>query len=145
VPRNAFLVTDKKYSDFILKGSVRLSPEGGNSGVQVRSAVISDGMLGYQFDMGVPWWGQLYVESSMRGILAPVDDRMKRYHLIHTNDWNQFVIICKGNHLIGELNGEITFDFVDYYGDKTGSIGLQIHAGAPMTVAFKNLEINELH
>ncbi len=144
-PRNAFLVTDREYSDFILKGSVRLSPAGGNSGIQLRSTVISDGMKGYQFDMGIPWWGQLYVESSLRGILAPVEDRMKRVNLAHGDGWNDFVMVCSGHHLIGELNGEVTYDVVDYYGDTTGLIGLQIHAGAPMTAGFKNLKIQELH
>ena len=144
-PENAFLITDREYSDFVLSGSVRLSPPGGNSGVQLRSKVISDGMQGYQFDMGIPWWGQLYVESTMRGILAPVEDRMKRVNIAHTDGWNDFVMVCRGNHLIGELNGEITYDMVDYYGPRTGLIGLQIHAGAPMTVGFKNLKIKELH
>jgi hypothetical protein len=144
-PRNAFLVTDREYADFILKGSVRLSPAGSNSGIQLRSTVISDGMRGYQFDMGIPWWGQLYVESTLRGILAPVEDRMKRVNIVHGDGWNDFVMVCKGNHLIGELNGDVTYDVVDYYGDRTGLIGLQIHAGAPMTVGFKNLTIKELH
>jgi Domain of Unknown Function (DUF1080) len=144
-PRNAFLVTDREYGDFILKGSVRLSPAGSNSGIQLRSTVISDGMRGYQFDMGIPWWGQLYVESTLRGILAPVEDRMKRVNLAHGEGWNDFVMACKGNHVIGELNGEVTFDVVDYYGDKTGLIGLQLHAGAPMTAGFRNLTIKELH
>jgi hypothetical protein len=144
-PRNEFLVTDRTYSDFILKGSVRLSPPGSNSGIQLRSSVIPGGMRGYQFDMGIPWWAQLYVESSMRGILAPVDDRMKRVDIVHADGWNDFIIVCRGNHMIGELNGEITYDIVDYFGDKSGLIGLQLHAGAPMTVGFQNLQIQELH
>jgi len=144
-PRNAFLVTDREYSDFVLTGSVYLSPPGSNSGVQFRSAVIPDGMRGYQFDMGIPWWGHLYVESTMRGIVVPVDDRMKRVKLIHPDGWNEFVIVCKGNHVIGELNGVTTYDLVDYYGDRTGLIGLQIHAGAPMEVKFKDLKIKELN
>ena len=143
-PSNAFLVTEREYADFILKGSVHLMPPGTNSGVQVRSVVIPDGMRGYQFDMGIPWWGQLYVESTLRGILVPVDDRMKRVKIVHSDGWNDFVIICKGHHMIGELNGEVTYDLVDYYGDETGLIGLQIHAGAPMRVDFKNLVIKEL-
>jgi hypothetical protein len=144
-PRNVFLVTDREYSDFILKGSVRLSPPGGNSGVQLRSVVIPDGMRGYQFDMGIPWWGQLFVENSMRGLLVPVGDRMKRVDLIHANGPNDFIAVCSGNHLIGVLNGEVTYDLVDYYGDRTGLIGLQIHAGAQMKVEFKDLKIKELH
>ena len=58
--------------------------------------------------------------------------------------WNDFMIICKGNHLVGQLNGEVTFDFVDYYGEKTGRIGLQIHLGPPMKVEFRDLQIKEL-
>jgi 3-keto-disaccharide hydrolase len=142
--RNSFLVTEKQYSNFILKGSLRLSPPDGNSGIQVRSSVIQDGMKGYQFDVGIPWWGQLYSESTQRGILVPVEDRMSRIKLVHTDGWNDFTIICKGDHLIGKLNGEVTYDLVDYYGEKTGRIGVQIHVGPPMRVEFRNLEIKEL-
>lgn len=143
-PRNVFLVTDRKYSDFILKGSIRLSPPGGNSGIQLRSAVIADGMRGDQFDVGIPWWGQIYGESTPRGIMVPVDDRMKRTALVRVDGWNDFVAICKGNHVIGTLNGQVTYDLVDYYGDATGLIGLQIHAGASMKVAFKDIRLREL-
>ena len=141
---NSFLVTEKEYSNFIVKGSVRLTPASGNSGIQVRSAVIPDGMRGYQFDMGVPWWGQLYDESTRRGILVPVDNRERRMQLTHLEGWNDFVVICRGNHLIGELNGEVTYDLLDYYGEKTGRIGLQIHLGAPMKVDFRDLQIKVL-
>jgi len=141
---NSFLVTEKEYANFILKGSVRMSPSGANSGVQVRSSVIPDGMRGYQLDIGIPWWGQLYHESTQRGILVPVDDRQKRLDLVRADSWNDFMIICKGNHLVGQLNGEVTFDFVDYYGEKTGRIGLQIHLGPPMKVEFRDLQIKEL-
>jgi len=141
---NSFLVTEQEYSDFILKGFVRLMPASGNSGVQVRSAVIPDGMRGYQFDIGGPWWGQLYDESTQRGILVPVDNREKRLQLTHLDGWNEFIVICRGNHLIGKLNGEVTYDFIDYYGEKTGHIGLQIHVGSPMTVDFRDLQIKVL-
>lgn len=150
---NSFLVTQKEYSNFILKGSVRLSPPGANSGVQVRSSVIPGGMLGYQFDsgmngyqfdMGYPWWGQLHHEGSRRGILFPVQDSKKRIELVRADGWNNFIIICHRNHVMGQLNGDVTFDMVDHYGEKTGRIGLQIHVGPGMKVEFRDLEIKEL-
>ena len=101
-------------------------------------------MRGYQFDVGVPWWGQIYGESTQRGILVPVDDRQKRTALVRADGWNDVVLICKGNHLIGTLNGQVTYDLVDYYGEKSGLIGLQIHAGAEMRVEFKDLQVREL-
>jgi hypothetical protein len=69
---------------------------------------------------------------------------MKRTALVHADGWNDFVAICKGNHVIGTLNGQVTYDLVDYYGDATGLIGLQIHAGASMKVAFKDIRLREL-
>jgi hypothetical protein len=33
---------------------------------------------------------------------------------------------------------------VDYYGERTGLIGLQVHLGGPMKVDFRSLKIKEL-
>ena len=149
---NNFLVTEKDYSDFILKTRVRMTPETGNSGIQVRSRISATGMEGYQIDMAVhdtgsvrlPWWGQLYGEELNRGFLFGIDDPGKRLDLVRHEDWNDVVIICKGNHLIVEINGEVTADLVDYYGDKTGKIGFQIHVGPQMKVEFRDVVIQEL-
>ena len=143
-PHNSFLVTAKDYADFVLKASVRLSPNDGNSGIQIRSQVIPQGMRGYQVDIGDPWWGHLYVEGTQRGILVPVSDRKKRAELVRANDWNDFVIVCRNDHILSELNGEVTADLVDYYGERTGRIGLQIHVGPPMKVEFRNVLIKVL-
>ena len=149
---NNFLVTEKDYSDFILKTGVRMTPETGNSGIQVRSHISDTGMEGYQIDMAVrdtgsvrlPWWGQLYGEELNRGFLLGIDDPAKRLDLVRHEDWNDVVIICKGNHLIVEINGEVTADLVDYYGDDTGKIGFQIHVGPKMKVEFRDVVIQEL-
>jgi hypothetical protein len=143
-PHNSFLVTKKEYSNFILKASVRLLPNEGNSGIQIRSEVIPQGMRGYQVDIGDPWWGQLYVESTQRGILTPIEDRKQRRELVRPGDWNDFVIVCRNDHILAELNGEVTADMIDYYGAKTGRIGLQIHVGPPMKVEFRNILIKVL-
>jgi hypothetical protein len=143
-PHNSFLVTAHDYSNFVLNASVRLSPDDGNSGIQIRSQLIPQGMRGYQVDIGDPWWGHLYVESTQRGILVPVDDQKKRRELVRVNDWNDFVIVCRNSHVLSILNGEVTADLVDYYGEKAGRIGLQIHVGQPMKVEFRNLLIKVL-
>ena len=143
-PHNSFLVTAQDYANFVLKASVRLTPDDGNSGIQIRSQVIPQGMRGYQVDIGDPWWGHLYVESTQRGILVPVGDRQKRRELVRSNDWNDFVIVCRNSHILSLLNGEVTADLVDYYGEKTGRIGLQIHVGPPMKVDFRDLLIKVL-
>jgi hypothetical protein len=66
--------------------------------------------------------------------------------LIHTG-WNTFDIIAKGNHLQHYINGVLMCDVTD--NDTTnrkasGLIGLQMHAGHIMRVAYKNLEYKEI-
>ena len=150
--RNNFLVTTRDYSDFILKAQVRLTPKTANSGIQVRSRLSESGMAGYQIDMAVhdtgkgllPWWGQIYGEELNRGFLFGIDDPARRLDLVRHGDWNDVVIVCKGNHVIVELNGEVTADLVDYFGDKTGKIGFQVHVGPHMKVEFRDVSVREL-
>ena len=66
---------------------------------------------------------------------------------VHKGDWNDYVIIAKGNHLEQFINGKEMIDVVDEQSDKaatSGIIALQLHAGQPMTVEFKDLRIKEL-
>src|SRR5262249_17373431 len=59
----------------------------------------------------------------------------------HKSDWNDYVIIARGNHLQHFINGVQTVDVIDndpQGAAEKGLIGLQIHAGQPMLVEFKN-------
>jgi hypothetical protein len=65
---------------------------------------------------------------------------------LRKNDWNDYVIIARGNHLQHFINAVQTIDATDNDpkgGAKSGKIALQIHAGKPMVVDFKNLRIKE--
>lgn len=140
----------------------------GNSGVQYRSNVVKPEysvLSGYQadFEVGKSYSGILYEERG-RGILAQrgqkvvihEGDNPKNPKLevtgevgksdeiqaaIKPADWNEYVIIAKGGHLQHFINGKQTIDVTDEtaVGAKTGVIGLQLHAGQPMTVQFKNI------
>lgn len=150
--RNNFLVTQREFADFVLRAQVRVTPPTGNSGIQVRSRISETGMAGYQVDMAVferggvriPWWGQIYGEELDRGFLFGVDDPARRLDLIRHGDWNDVVIACRGNHLVVEINGEVTADLVDYHADRTGKIGFQLHVGPQMTAEFREVRILEL-
>jgi hypothetical protein len=61
-------------------------------------------------------------------------------------DWNEYVIIARGNHLVHYLNGIQTVDVTD--NDPKGRIlsgilALQIHAGPPMVVEYKDLRLKK--
>ena len=62
-------------------------------------------------------------------------------------DWNDLVIIAEGNHLRHVLNGKLTADVIDNdptLAAKSGVLALQLHAGQPMTIEFKNLYLKSL-
>ncbi len=66
---------------------------------------------------------------------------------IKNEDWNDYVVIARGNHLQHFINGVQTIDVVDEQESKaakTGILALQIHTGPAMTVQFKNIRIKDL-
>ena len=66
---------------------------------------------------------------------------------IKQNDWNEYIVIARGNHLTHIINGRVTVNVTDDQEDKaakSGILALQIHAGEPMTVQFKKIEIKKL-
>ena len=139
--KNEFLVTEKKYGDFVLKAKVKI--RNGNSGIQFRSKRADDGAVsGPQADVADGYWGLFYEERG-RGILERYPEA-EANKLVKKNDWNDFVITAKGNHVVIEFNGVKIIDRTDDKFDKTGVIALQTHVGPPMEVSFKDLEIKEL-
>lgn len=165
---NTFLVWRKQpVEDFELR--VQFKIDGGNSGIQYRSEELADQkwvIRGYQadFDDAGGWTGSLYEEKG-RGVLAKRGTKVKIptgakpevvgettpektiVDSIKKKDWNEYVIIAQGNHLVHKLNGNVTVDVTDEdaeKGKKSGLLALQLHAGPPMTVQFRNIRIRHL-
>jgi len=169
---NTFLIyTNGEVADFELRFSYKI--EGGNSGVQYRSKVVNPEKWvvgGYQgdFEAGKRYSGILYDEAGVaggRGIMAErgesvvwgedckkqvvesvgkSDDIQAK---IKAEDWNEYVIIARGNQLMHQINGMKTVEVTDNCEAKRlkkGVLALQLHAGPPMTVQFKNIRIKEL-
>ncbi len=61
-------------------------------------------------------------------------------------EWNDVVIRAEGNHIRHYLNGRLIVDFTDdpKLALKQGILALQLHAGAPMWVEFKNIRIKAI-
>lgn len=144
----------------------------GNSGVQYRSKVADPANFvlgGYQadFEYGTTYSGILYEERG-RGILAQRGQKVvvkqgsepgkpqievtgetgKSAEIqasIKKDDWNDYKIVAKGGHLQHFINGHLTIDVTDETaeGAKAGVLGLQLHAGGPMTVQFRKLELTK--
>ena len=62
-------------------------------------------------------------------------------------EWNEMVIIAKGNRLQHFLNGKLSADVTDAdptIAPKSGVIALQLHQGPPMTIEFRNISLKTL-
>ena len=67
--------------------------------------------------------------------------------LMKVDEWNDVVIVAKGNHIQHYLNGRLILDFVDNHPEKAfseGVLALQLHAGKPMWTEFKNIQLTEI-
>ncbi len=70
------------------------------------------------------------------------EERFKK--LFKLDDWNDVVIIAKGNNVRHYLNGQLILDFTDNdpaLALTEGVIALQLHAGKPMWAEFKNIRL----
>ena len=62
-------------------------------------------------------------------------------------EWNDYDILARGNHIVLRINGHVTVDVTDNDMKMRrfeGIIALQLHAGDPMKVQFRNLRLKEL-
>ncbi len=150
-------------ADFELEFDYRI--HGGNSGVQFRSVEARPlALAGYQADIedGPSWTGCLY-EQDGRGVCATRGERVRfvpggraatRFAdaaalqaRVRARDWNHYSVRARGKRIELSINGERTVDVLDddpNAARASGVLALQLHAGAPMRVEFKNLRLVEL-
>lgn len=66
--------------------------------------------------------------------------------LFNLDGWNDVVIVAKGNHIQHYLNDRLILDFTDSdeLALREGILALQLHAGKPMWVEFKDIRIKHL-
>jgi len=163
---NTFLVWQGgEVADFVFKAKVRFS--GNNSGVQYRSELVGNAddfvVKGYQADLHPKpeYFGMLYAEK-WRGIVAQRFQRVivgqdgksqivgevgdKNQKLVDS-EWNELTIIAFGNRQIHLVNSVVTMDLTDNHPEakRKGILALQLHAGAPMTVEFKDISLKNLN
>lgn len=170
---NTFLIwKGDEVGDFELRLTARVSGPN-NSGIQYRSKHLTDNkqndwvVSGYQVEVEDDGTdaGFLYHEKG-RGRIANVGEKVvvgedgkkqvvghlgKREEIAKNwkkGDWNDFVIIARGNHLQHFVNGVQIVDVVDKDPKgslKSGILALQLHGGAPMTVEFKDIRLKRLN
>ncbi|CAN5484574.1 hypothetical protein BH11PLA2_BH11PLA2_34110 [soil metagenome] len=147
---NTFLCSQQDYGDFDMSFKVKMTGPKANSGIQVRSSIVDKEkfiVAGPQCDMGAQYWGSLYGEK-VGGMMKASDAKMVK-KLVKVDDFNDYSLSVKGNHITITVNGETMTDG-DYPMQpdkkpmpKTGIIAFQIHAGGPMTAEFKEIKFSK--
>jgi hypothetical protein len=66
--------------------------------------------------------------------------------LFKLNDWNDVIIIAKGNHIRHYMNNKLILDFTDGHPKALldGILAFQLHGGRPMWAEFKDVRIRNL-
>ena len=134
---NEFLKSKMALDDFRLVLKIKLVPNKENSGVQFRSERFGEyEMKGPQADAGAGWWGKLYEENGR----AIISDKSGEPWL-KPDDWNTYEIVAVGSKIRTAINGHMCVDLDDSKISRHGITGLQMHAGGPMEVRFKDLQL----
>ena len=167
IENNTFLIwKDGKVGDFRLRFEYRI--DGGNSGVQYRSHIDDPAKWivgGYQADIdSQPVYSGILYEERGRGILAKRGERVKinvdgkpesksfadsaeLQKSVHSDNWNQYEIEAVGPRLRHTINGKLMSETIDRDSkkrSKSGVLALQVHAGPPMKVQFRNIKLEKL-
>ena len=163
----------EKFANFEIHYSFKWVTPSGNSGLQIRGKIDNAEALhvgGYQADIdpGNSYTGIIYDEGGVaggRGIMSkrgektvwdaenkssstPLDksDAEIKAQIKPVGEWNNVVVIASGNKITYSINGQVTTEMTDNSPKacKDGVIAFQMHAGATMTLQFKDIKIKML-
>ena len=151
---NSFLITEKRYADFVLELEFRADTSL-NSGIQIRSNHFqdykNDVFHGYQIEIDPSpraWSGGVYDESR-RGWLFKLEGKPEAQRAYRKNDWNHYRIEAIGSRIRTWVNGVPVADLTDSL-TRCGHIALQVHdigqdlAKAGRNIAWRNIWLRDL-
>ena len=121
---------------------------------EIRNQVALPSVSGFIYDEGgkrgriclvgeKATWGE-DGQKRVAGKLIDAEDFKKLFKL---DDWNDVVIIAKGNRIRHYLNNRLILDFTDNdprAALREGILAMQLHAGKPFWVEFKNIRIKAI-
>jgi Domain of Unknown Function (DUF1080) len=170
--KQTFLVyTGSKVSDFELRLKYKFGTPDGNSGIQFRSKVLDAKKFvvgGYQadFDAQAGYDGTIYDEAGVAGGRGTMSNRGEKTtwdaenkrsseklgeggdlkKLIKVGDWNDVVLVAKGNHITYSINGKVMTDLTDDSPKalQEGVLAFQLHGGYTMDILFKDVKLKLL-
>ncbi len=163
---NTFLIWEGgEPGDFELVLEYKIESPAANSGIQIRSADLGDFVVrGYQPDIATaPHITGTFYEERGRGTLAQRGERLRIDEEGRTEtetfgdaaelaeaydqgEWTEFRIRATGPHFLTWINGVLMTDVIDRAPEarSEGILAIQLHAGSPMTMRFRNIRLKML-
>jgi hypothetical protein len=130
--KGSMLFTDRDYGDVVVEADCRFSGEI-DSGIMLRKPEL-------QVQIGVSRSLKRDMTCSFYTGKYPEEARAPRAaDLLVPNDWNRIRVEAKGDTFTVWLNGEQVSRYTNAKYAEPAPIGLQIHAGLPMKVEFRNI------
>lgn len=148
IPTNTYLCTTKSYKNFEFRALFKLTGDHDtgliNSGIQYRSIIKSQKIIGYQADIGKDYWGDIYDEHR-RAKLVNGDLNTLQF-LLNEDGWNSYIIRCVGNMHELYINGVKTSEYIEEDPNipSKGVFGIQLHSGGNAKIEFKHITITEI-
>ncbi|GGW50735.1 3-keto-disaccharide hydrolase [Arenibacter certesii] len=148
IPVNTYLRTSDSYEDFEFRALFRLTGDHSsgliNSGIQYRSIIEGNNIIGYQADIGKGYWGDIYDEHRRAKLIG--GDLSTLQHLLKEDGWNSYIIRCIGNKHELYINGVKTTEYIEKDPEipSKGVIGIQLHSGGNAKIEFKHITITRL-
>ena len=170
---NTFLIHERTFGNFELQLKYRFLTRAGNSGLQYRSRPEPNhefGVIGYQANIVTPDANERFAmlwDEGARGGLGFLGERVNvldgaEHRQIASSlagapvfekavksypEWNELIVLAHENRLVHAVNGYLAVDVTDndlHGRAMAGILGLQLHAGEPMGVEFKDIEVREI-
>ena len=158
-----WIYTKQEFDDFKFTCEVKLAGDTArNSGIyfrvntflfkEKRSNKSYEAPSGYEYDVA-------YHKPEKKNFQGSLGDWYARPHLrefpdenitnevYKSGDWNRLTIRARENRIEYWLNGIKIMDFLDEdpNGSRKGIIGFQLHDGAVMKVAYRNIRVGKLN
>ena len=141
--RHGILLTDKQYSDFVVKAKFRVNA--GDSGFyfraeRVKSAVSVNG-LQVEGDT-TQETGGLYETGGRAWVHRPTAEVIQKRGY-KKGEWTDLELSAIGRNIVVKINGVVSTELKNDKGRLKGYIGLQLHGGQVMHVEYKDIMILE--
>jgi hypothetical protein len=136
------LFSDKTFKDFTVRFKYKFFS--GDSGFYIRTLFKEpDEAHGLQIQVGPlkSGMGGIYDSYGRNWVSKPSDELEKSF--VHDGVWNDMVIDAHAGNVTVTVNGIKSAELKNDPGRPEGHFALQMHAGVPNHVMFKDIEIRE--